>query len=47
MISLAKEKQKGSISYKRYENEKHKRLAGPAAVDYFNFYWCGLIQPKS
>lgn len=43
---IADEKRKGSISYKRYENEKHKRLAGPAAIVILTFIGVALSSRK-
>jgi lipopolysaccharide export system permease protein len=43
---IAKEKKKGSIAYKRYENEKQKRLAGPAAVVILTFIGVALSSRK-
>lgn len=43
---IAKEKLKGSIAFKRYENEKHKRLAGPAAVIILTFIGVALSSRK-
>jgi len=43
---IEKEKRKGSIAYKRYENEKHKRLAGPAAIIILAFIGVALSSRK-
>lgn len=43
---IEKEKKKGSIAYKRYENEKHKRIAGPAAVIILTFIGVALSSRK-
>jgi len=43
---IAKEKRKGSIAYKKYENEKQKRLAGPAAVIILTFIGVALSSRK-
>lgn len=43
---IEKEKRKGSIAYKRYENEKHKRLAGPAAIIILTFIGVALSSRK-
>lgn len=43
---IEKEKRKGSIAYKRYENEKHKRIAGPAAVVILTFIGVALSSRK-
>jgi lipopolysaccharide export system permease protein len=43
---IDREKAKGSISYKRYEIEKHKRLAGPAAIIILTFIGMALSSRK-
>jgi len=43
---IRKEKEKGSIAYKKYEIEKHKRLAGPAAIIILTFIGVALSARK-
>jgi lipopolysaccharide export system permease protein len=43
---IDREKAKGSIAYKRYEIEKHKRLAGPAAIIILTFIGMALSSRK-
>ncbi len=43
---IANEKRKGSIAYKKYETEKHKRIAGPAAVIILTFIGVALSSRK-
>lgn len=43
---IDREKKKGSIAYKRYENEKHKRLARPAAIIILTFIGVALSSRK-
>ncbi len=40
------EKAKGSIAYKKYEIEKHKRIAGPAAIIILTFIGVALSARK-
>ncbi len=43
---INREKRKGSIAYKKYEIEKHKRLAGPAAIIILTFIGVALSSRK-
>lgn len=43
---ISDEKLKGSITYKKYEIEKHKRLAGPAAIIILTFIGVALSSRK-
>lgn len=43
---IEREKQKGSIVYKKYEIEKHKRMAGPAAIIILTFIGVALSSRK-
>lgn len=43
---IDREKRKGSIAYKKYEIEKHKRLAGPAAIIILTFIGVALSARK-
>ncbi len=43
---IVREKQKGSIVYKKYEIEKHKRMAGPAAIIILTFIGVALSSRK-
>lgn len=43
---IDREKQKGSIAYKKYEIEQHKRLAGPAAIIILTFIGVSLSSRK-
>ncbi|MCF6341216.1 MAG: LptF/LptG family permease [Bacteroidales bacterium] len=43
---ITAEKRKGSIAYKKYEIEKHKRLAGPMAVIILTFIGVALSSRK-
>ncbi|RLD45379.1 MAG: hypothetical protein DRI89_01325 [Bacteroidetes bacterium] len=43
---ITSEKSKGSIAYKKYEIEKHKRIAGPAAVIILTFIGVALSSRK-
>ena len=43
---IHREKQKGSIAYRKYENEKHKRLARPAAIIILTFIGVALSSRK-
>lgn len=43
---IKREKQKGSIVYKKYEIEKHKRIAGPAAIIILTFIGVALSSRK-
>ncbi len=44
---IKKEKRKGSIAYKKYEIEKHKRIAGPAAIIILTFIGVALSSRKT
>ena len=43
---ISSEKKKGSIAYKKYEIEKHKRLAGPVAIIILTFIGVALSSRK-
>ncbi len=43
---IAREKEKGSIAYKKYEIEKYKRIAGPAAIIILTFIGVALSSRK-
>lgn len=43
---ITREKQKGSIVYKKYEIEKHKRMAGPVAIIILTFIGVALSSRK-
>lgn len=43
---IASQKKKGSIAYKKYEIEKHKRLAGPTAIIILTFIGVALSSRK-
>lgn len=43
---IKREKQKGSIVYKKYEIEKHKRMAGPVAIIILTFIGVALSSRK-
>ncbi|NOY50062.1 MAG: YjgP/YjgQ family permease [Chlorobi bacterium] len=43
---IKREKEKGSIVYKKYEIEKHKRLAGPVAIIILTFIGVALSSRK-
>ena len=43
---IEKEKEKGSIAYKKYEIAKHKRIAGPAAIIILTFIGVALSSRK-
>ncbi len=44
---IQREKRKGSIAYKKYEIEKHKRIAGPAAIIILTFIGVALSSRKT
>jgi lipopolysaccharide export system permease protein len=43
---ISSEKKKGSIAYKKYEIEKHKRIAGPVAIIILTFIGVALSSRK-
>ena len=43
---ITREKEKGSLAYKKYEIEKYKRLAGPAAIIILTFIGVALSSRK-
>ena len=43
---IAREKEKGSIAYKKYEIEKYKRIAGPVAIIILTFIGVALSSRK-
>lgn len=43
---IESEKRKGSIAYKKYEIEKHKRIAGPVAIIILTFIGVALSSRK-
>ena len=43
---IENEKRKGSIAYKKYEIEKHKRIAGPVAIIILTFIGVALSSRK-
>jgi lipopolysaccharide export system permease protein len=44
---IEREKRKGSIAYKKYEIEKHKRIAGPVAIIILTFIGVALSSRKT